>query len=197
MALDSRRLPSLLRVPASPVPRPPRYYEGATTSHPRIRGRLLFSLPRSTRSSCFVLAARSRETGGFSRARTLLVAGCPNLRLSRVDANGISQVFRQSIPCLCSALRPRSGRRVLACCGRSGAAPATHTTKAPTMPDFGAQSPSFGTCSVLRFAPTLPLTRKARFRLAGCASAGRESNPLDCYERFQFVFDVHPPFLLS
>jgi len=41
MGLSSRRLPSLLRVLASPVPRSPRYYEGATTSHPRIRGHLL------------------------------------------------------------------------------------------------------------------------------------------------------------
>ena len=29
---------------------------------------------------------------------------------------------------------------------------------------------------------------KTRFRLAGCAFAGRESNPLDRYERFQFHF---------
>jgi hypothetical protein len=55
------------------------------------------------------------------------------------------------------------------------------------MPDFGAQSPSFGTCSVLRFAPTLPLTRKARFRLAGCAFTGRGSNPLERGERFQVM----------
>jgi len=34
---------------------------------------------------------------------------------------------------------------------------------------------------------TLPHTSKARFRLAGCAFAGRESNPLDRYERFQLV----------
>src|SRR5258708_8401301 len=40
MVLSSRRLPSLLRVPASLVPRSRRYYEGATTSHLRISGRL-------------------------------------------------------------------------------------------------------------------------------------------------------------
>lgn len=32
-----------------------------------------------------------------------------------------------------------------------------------------------------------PLTRKARFRLAGSAFAARESNPLDRGERFQLV----------
>ena len=37
--------------------------------------------------------------------------GCPTSRLSSVDANGISQVFRRSIPCLCSVPRPRSNRR--------------------------------------------------------------------------------------
>jgi hypothetical protein len=34
---------------------------------------------------------------------------------------------------------------------------------------------------------TSPPPRKARFRLAGCAFAGRVSNPLGRYERFQFT----------
>ena len=45
--------PSLARVPVSPVPRGQRYYEGATTSRPRIPGRLSVSLPGSARSSAF------------------------------------------------------------------------------------------------------------------------------------------------
>jgi hypothetical protein len=48
MVLSSRRLPSLLRVPPSMVPRSHRYYEGATTSHWRIGGRLFGSLPPPT-----------------------------------------------------------------------------------------------------------------------------------------------------
>src|SRR5215470_19991115 len=48
MVLSSRRLPSLLRVPASLVPRSHRYYEGATTSHLRVGGRLFGSLPPPT-----------------------------------------------------------------------------------------------------------------------------------------------------
>ena len=48
MVLSSRRLPSLLRVLASLVPRSRRYYEGATTSHLRISGRLFCSLPPPT-----------------------------------------------------------------------------------------------------------------------------------------------------
>jgi len=57
MVLFSRRLPSLARVPASPVPRSQRYYEGATTSHARISGHLFVSLPPPTATSCFVSAA--------------------------------------------------------------------------------------------------------------------------------------------
>src|SRR5436305_5103984 len=57
MALFSRRLPSLLRVPASPVPRSQRYYEGATTSHARISGHLFVSLPLPTATSFFVSAS--------------------------------------------------------------------------------------------------------------------------------------------
>ncbi len=38
----------------------------------------------------------------------------------------------------------------------------------------------------------LPLTRKARFRLAGLAFAERASNPLDRDKRFQFVLTFIP-----
>jgi hypothetical protein len=67
-----RRLPSLLRVPVSPVPRSHLHYEGATTSHSRINSRLLVSLPPPTRSlphSCLALALpkdrRSLPGGGL------------------------------------------------------------------------------------------------------------------------------------
>src|SRR3982074_3225897 len=61
MALPARRLPSLPRVPASPVPRSRRYYEGATTSHPRIYGHSLVH-PRSPRDpSSFVFAVALPE----------------------------------------------------------------------------------------------------------------------------------------
>ena len=38
---------------------------------------------------------------------------------------------------------------------------------------------------------------KTRFRLAGCAFAGRESNPLDRYERFQFIASSSPGLRLA
>lgn len=55
------RPPSLARVPVSPVPRGHQHYEGATTSHTRIPGRLLVPLPRSTRPSSL------RVRGGLCR----------------------------------------------------------------------------------------------------------------------------------
>jgi|307.fasta_scaffold120465_2 hypothetical protein len=48
VVLSTRRLPSLLRVPPSMVPRSRRYYEGATTSYWRISGNLFVSLPPPT-----------------------------------------------------------------------------------------------------------------------------------------------------
>jgi hypothetical protein len=166
MVLSSRRLPSLLRVPASLVPRCQRYYEGATTSHPRIRGRLLVSLPPPTRSSFFVLARTLPQERRSLPGQGSGGAGYPNLRLSRVDANGISQVSRRSFPCLCSALRPRSNRCVLAISATS------------ILPTLCAQRRLRqllfrGSFTQLRHPLTyasrfvLPLMRKARFRLAG------------------------------
>ena len=92
-ALSSRRLPSLDRVPARPVPRRPQYYEGATTSRTRIPSHLFVSLPGPTRfliDSCSLSPAlpsglRSRVGPGslFSRrspCRRALAwtrSGCP------------------------------------------------------------------------------------------------------------------------
>jgi len=104
-----------------------------------------------------------------------------------VDAYGISQVFRQSVPCLCSVPGPRSNRRVLTVDGHASAAPAIRTTKASALADFGA-NPQLRHLLPYASRVALPHTCKACFRLAGWAFTGRESNPLDRYERFQFVW---------
>jgi hypothetical protein len=54
--LSSWRPPSLRRVPASPVPRPHQYYEGATTSRPRVPGPLWFRLQAPRAPPVFVFA---------------------------------------------------------------------------------------------------------------------------------------------
>lgn len=194
MVLSTRRLPFLRRVPASPVPRHPRYYEGATTSHSRIRSRLLvrFRGPRDLRLFVFALALPegSEDPPGPG---TSVAPAAPDPACTRMDANGISQVFRRSFLCLCSAPRPRPNRHALAnFVGHVGAAPAGWTAKASAISDFGAntqlQHP-------LPYASrmSLPHTCKARFRLAGSASTGWESNPLDRCEGFQLVLTIILP----
>src|SRR5207248_11307791 len=116
MVLSPRRLPFLRRVLVSPVPRSQRYYEGATTSHSRINSHLLvrFRRPRvpplvRARLSALPVERRSLPGQGLCSCRPP-----QSPARSRVDANGISQVFRRSIPCLCSVPGPRSNRCILA-----------------------------------------------------------------------------------
>src|SRR5215813_14079187 len=105
---------------------------------------------------------------------------------------GFSQVFRRSIPCLCSVPRPRSNRRALAITVTSMLPPLCAQRRLRATLDFGANPQLRHLLSYAsRFA--LPLTRKARFRLAGSAFAVRESNPLDRYERFQLVLTIILP----
>jgi hypothetical protein len=129
---------------------------------------------------------RSWKLGVRFQARAFCCCRPPYSGFSRVDANGISQVFRRPIPCLCCVPGPRSNQRVLANTGHVDAAPVRGTTKASAILHFGA-NPQLRHLLPYASRVTLPHTCKACFRLAGCAFAGRESNPLDRYERFQLV----------
>ena len=71
--------------------------------------------------------------------------------------------------------------------GASGAAPTRLTMKASSIPISRLPPPLHHLLSTLHDG-RCRAPRKTRFRLAGCAFAGRESNPLDRYERFQFQF---------
>jgi hypothetical protein len=73
--------------------------------------------------------------------------------------------------------------------GHAGAAPAMRTAKASAMADFGA-NPQLRHSLPYASRVMLPDTCKACFRLAGCAFAGRDSNPLNRYERFQFGLTI-------
>ena len=161
MALSAWRLPSLLRVPASPVPRSQRYYEGATTSHPRIHGRLLVRSRSPRDSPSFVSAVALPEVRRSLPGQGSCSAGCPSPACSRVDANGISQVFRRSIPCLCSVPGPRSNRRDLAITVTSMLPPLSGRRRLRRWLISGLTR-SFGTC-----CPTLHAWRcRTRARLA-------------------------------
>jgi len=194
MVLSSRRLPSLIRVPASLVPRCHRYYEGATTSHLRVSGHLLvrFHCPPDPPALC--PPWRSRRSGGPLPARAL-GAGRPHFRLLRVDANGISQVFRRSFPCLCSAPGPRSNRRGLAVDDHIGAAPAGWTAKASAMSDFGANTQLR---HPLTYASRGRCRTRARLASGWSANLCREGvEPSGSQWEVSARVDGHPPPLLS
>ena len=166
--------PSLDRVPVGPVPRRRQYYEGATTSHPRIPGRLFASLPGPTRFPAVrarfaALPCRRRPQ---QRARIVVQ---PVIRLARllrrVDVSGSSQVPRQSILCLCSGPRPRPNRRSLATSGLVGAAPARETAKAPASTDIGATPGLWHLLSTLH-GGCCHCPCNTRFRLAGSPLPG-------------------------
>jgi len=82
MALPARRLPSLPRVPASPVPRSRRYYEGATTSHPRIYGHSLVRARSPRDPSSFVFAVALPEGRRSLPGLGLCWCRRPHLRLA-------------------------------------------------------------------------------------------------------------------
>src|SRR5262249_5507163 len=160
------RLPSLLRVPVSPVPRSRRYYEGATTSQPRINGRLFGSLPPPTGYPLGSCPASSLPEGRRSLpGQGSWSAGAPILRLL-ITWTRLGSLRSPGDP---SRALLRSWTPVESACPRHGghvdAAPAIRTTRASALVDFEANSRSFGTCSPTLRA-TIAVTRKAGFRLA-------------------------------
>jgi hypothetical protein len=142
--------------------------------------------------SCLATCAPGRSEGPsgpgslFNRRPDLPVC-------SHADVSGISQVSRQSIPCLCPALAtPAEPTIPRLLDGFVDAVPALPTAKTSALNEFRG--------SVTRLWHLLPTLQescchhpcKARFRLAGLAFTGRASNPLDRCKRFQII---HPPFL--
>ena len=142
--------------------------------------------------SCLASCAPGRSEGPsgpgslFNRRPDLPVC-------SHADVSGISQVSRQSILCLCPALRPRPNRRPLASLTVSSMLPSRFPRRRlQRLMNFGAQSRGFATCC-LRFKNSVA-TIPARLASGWLAPAftGRASNPLDRCKRFQII---HPPFL--
>jgi hypothetical protein len=142
--------------------------------------------------SCLATCAPGRSEGPsgpgslFNRRPDLPVC-------SHADVSGISQVSRQSIPCLCPALAtPAEPTIPRLLDGFVDAVPALPTAKTSALNEFRG--------SITRLWHPLPTLQescchhpcKARFRLAGLAFTGRASNPLDRCKRFQII---HPPFL--
>jgi hypothetical protein len=195
--LSPWRLPSLHRVPVSPVPRLPRYYEGATTSCARIPGPswIRFRAPRAPPCSCSPW--RSRSGGGPLPGPGLLISRSAPLRRSArghpLDLSGFLALRPRPLPGSQTPAGPAGPRpwRPCRCCPRAQHAEGSSTHM------ISGLNPG------LRYPlPTLHERRyrrpcKARFQLAGCAFAGRESNPLERYERFQVTSVLLPRTFLT
>ena len=172
--LSSRRPPSLDRVPVSPVPRRHRYYEGATTSRPRIPGHLFVSLPGPTRfllGSCSLMPAlpggwRSRLGPGslFSRRSHCRRA----LAWTRVGLSGSQATHPVPLPRSTTPAEPTFPRqwRSRRCC------PCCSEDKGFSVLSISGLPRGFSTCC-LRFTSDVAITHaRTRFRLAGSPLPG-------------------------
>ena len=139
----------------------------------------------------FVLACALPEVRRPLPGQGFVVPAALRSGSARVDASGISQVFRRSILCLCSVPGPRSSRRDLAM---------TATSMLP--PRSGRRRPRRWLISGLTRELRHLLSYASRYRCRHVQSslpadwlvfAGRESNPLDRYERFQLVLSIILP----
>ena len=119
---------------------------------------------------------RSHRRGGRLQARAVVAPAARRSGSSRVDACGISQVFRRSIPCLCSAPGPRSNRHALAILGHLDAAPAGWTAKASAKSDFGANTQLRHLLPYASRGHCCTRARLASGRLAGLSPGGSRTH---------------------
>ena len=125
------------------------------------------------------------------QARALLVPAARSAGCCRMDANGISQVSRRSVLCLCPAPRPRSNRRVLAVPATSMLPPRCAPQRLRQLLFRGSLTKALAP-AVLRFAFRVATHAQGSLPAGWLAFAGRASNPLDRDERFQLVFTFIP-----
>jgi hypothetical protein len=113
-----------------------------------------------------------------------------------VDVNGISQVSRRSIPCLCSAPRPRSNRCALALAVTSMRPPLFPQRRLRTM-NISGLTHAASAPALLRFAFCVATHAQGWLPAGWLAFTGRVSNPLDHDERFQIIRSSSSPVLLT
>ena len=190
MVLCARRLPFLQRVPVSPVPRLQRYYEAATTSrgaHPSAYG---FA---SGFRVCLVIRVRMRAPDDAQARRQAGSIVKPALR-GRLLPHGHSRDLSGSpvthpvpLPCSQTPAEPV----ILAMAAFPMLPPHPTRRRLQRSHDFEAAT------GLQYLLSTLHERRcrrpcKTRFRLAGSASTGRASNPLDHNERVQVTSVLLP-----
>ena len=142
--------------------------------------------------------ARSRRLAGRSPGRGLCWSRWPSP--SSDFPHGQEQDLTGSLATLPVALRlskTPDDPLHLACRGASGAVPRPNTPRASSVSMISRLTePLHHTLSTLHDG-RCRTPCKTRFRLAGCAFAGRESNPLGRNERFQFMSSPFPGLTLS
>jgi hypothetical protein len=162
-----------LRLPVRAYPVP---YGFGSRLHALLRVRFAMALPKRRRSAV--------GPGEFGQP-VPLSGDLP------LGTHGISQVPWRSIPYLCLVPRPRPNRQDLALCGPVDAAPGNVTPKAPAEIMISRLTPGFSICC-LRFTSGVAIAHaKLASGWRAATFTGRELNPLERIERFQFIF---PPF---
>jgi hypothetical protein len=183
MGLCARRLPFLERVPVSPVPRLPRYYEAATTSRGACPLAYDFALGFRT---CLVLRARSRAPNRYQAvdwAWSIVQPVAPGRRF-HTDTHGTSQVPWRPIPYLCPALRPRPNRLFLAIAAFPMLPPDPTRRRLQHFHDFEANHRAL-VPAVYASRTTLPPPMQDSLPAGGLRLYREGSNPLGHDERFQ------------
>jgi len=180
------------------VPRLQRYYQGATTSCSRLSFGLLIRPPAPRLPAGFV-SVQDAPVGAQARQR----AGVWIVHAGHPRSSGLAHGQEQDLPGSLT-IHPVTLRRSttpddpsrLTDNGASGAAPTRLTVKASSIPISRLPPPLHHPLSTLHDA-RCRAPCKTRFRLAGCAFAGRESNPQDRDERFQIISFSSPGLTLA
>ena len=147
--------------------------------------------------SCLAACARApgRSEGAF-RARVHVQPATRLPACSHVDVSGTSQVSRRSILCLCLGPGPRPNQRSLAYLSVSSMLPPLRgQRRLQRVSYFGAQ---YAASAPAAYASrmVLPPPMQSSLPAGWLAFTGRESNPLDRFERFQITFSFPFPGLL-
>jgi hypothetical protein len=188
--LSTWRLPFLLRVPASPVPRYQRYYGDATTSRLRISGRLWlrFRVPHAPAGSCSPW--RSGGSQAYLRPGLFGQPVCPAPACCLRTQAG-SPRFPDD-PSRAFALVQDPGRANSPSPKRScRCRPRVQHAEGFSAYMISGLTQSLSTCC-LRFMSHVAEPMQGSLPAGWLAFAGRESNPLDRDERFQIY--ILPPF---
>ena len=113
-----------------------------------------------------------------------------------VDVSGISQVSRRSILCLCLGLGPRPNQRSLAYCRSRRCCPRFADSEGFSVSVISGLNSAASAPTAYASRMVLPPPLQSSLPAGWLAFTGRESNPLDRFERFQITFSSPFPGLL-